>query len=615
MAGKIPQTFIDDLLERTDIVELIGHSIKVKKTGRNYQALCPFHNEKSPSFSINPDKQFYYCFGCGAGGNAISFLMDYDRLDFIESIEQLAKQHGLDVPKEQSTETTQQLQQKRSSFDVLEKAAVFYQQQLKTHPDKLQAINYLKGRGLTGEICREFGMGFAPKGWDNLLNHCKNEDNYQQRLLDSGLVIEKDENKGYYDRFRERLMFPIRDNRGRTIAFGGRVLNDDKPKYLNSPETAVFHKQTELYGLYEARRSNRHLERLLLVEGYMDVVALAQFDIRFAVATLGTSASEFHMQKIFRQCNEVVFCFDGDKAGRKAADRALDIILPFMQAGRQAKFLMLPEGHDPDSLVRELGKKAFLLEIEKAPKLSEYLLARESEDLTLSRPDDKALLIERISPKIATIPNGPFKVLMQQMLSEKTGLSLDDIHQLEPTPAPATPLTHNQNPEHDEHKAPVKRQKLSNEQQQVRVTPGKAASFILLTRPELQKQQSSKLNLSPEFIEQDPDLKLLQALMAFISEQDNPQTPSIIGHFLHQEEFNLQKLFALGFQKEDDDKQAQEFFDAMEQIRKKHDKQTSLMHIKSLSAKQGINELSADQKAQYLEIFKRRQQTEPDENG
>lgn len=611
MAGKIPQTFIDDLLERTDVVELIGHSVKIKKTGRNYQALCPFHNEKTPSFSINPDKQFYYCFGCGAGGNAISFLMDYDRLSFIESIEQLAKQHGLEIPTEHNQESQQQQQQKRNSFDILEKAGAFYQQQLKQHPNKQQAINYLKGRGLTGEICREFGIGYAPAGWDNLLTHCQGDDNYQQRLLDSGLVIAKDENKGYYDRFRERLMFPIRDNRGRTIAFGGRVLNDDKPKYLNSPETAVFHKHNELYGLFEARRSNRHLERLLLVEGYMDVVALAQFDIRFAVATLGTSASEQHMNKIFRQCNEVVFCFDGDKAGRKAADRALDIVLPFMQKGRQAKFLLLPEGHDPDSLVREIGKKNFLSKIEQAPKLSEYLFQREAQGLDLSGPDDKALFIERVTPKIANLPNGAFKALMEQTLSEKTGLSLQDLQQLQPTPPAKTEENHS----NSNRKNPIQRPKLSPEQQAVRITPSKAASFILLTHPELEQQAHSALELSPEFINQDPDLTLLLALLDYIREQESPQTPSIIGHFLHKKTYDLRKLLALGFEKENDEQQMQEFFDALEQIRKKYDKQNSLMHIKSLDAKQGIHELSSDQKAKYLQIFKRQQQAKPDKNG
>lgn len=434
MASRIPQQFIDDLLDRADIVEVIDRRVSLKKSGRNYMACCPFHDEKSPSFSVNQEKQFYYCFGCGAGGNAIGFLMDYERLDFPRAVEVLADAAGLEVPRE-ATVFHQEPQQKRNIYTILEKAADYFCRQLREHPNKQRAIDYLKARGLSGEIARDFSIGYAPPGWDNLLNTLGDSEEDKQLLIDGGMLIDKPEENKCYDRFRDRIMFPIRDNRGRVIAFGGRVLGDDKPKYLNSPETPVFHKNRELYGLYQARKSNRHLTRLLVVEGYMDVVALAQCGINWSAATLGTATSTEHLKLIYRQCQEVVFCFDGDQAGLKAANRALESALPAMEDGRQARFMFLPEGEDPDSLIRQIGAGEFERRIEQSSPLEQYLFDSLCDDLDPSSLEGKARLSKRAAPLIQKLPDGVFKTLMMGSLAERTGLTQDKLTELLTPPA------------------------------------------------------------------------------------------------------------------------------------------------------------------------------------
>ncbi|MDH3900757.1 MAG: DNA primase, partial [Gammaproteobacteria bacterium] len=309
MAGRIPQTFIDDLLTRTDIVDVIDARVQLKKAGREYKACCPFHNEKTPSFTVSQVKQFYHCFGCGAHGTAISFLMEFEHMDFVEAVEDLAHMAGLEVPREAGFESTPQAST-QPLYDLLEKASTYYQQQLRSHPQAGRAVDYLKQRGLTGEVAARFGVGFAPPGWDNLLTTLGGTEEQRKLLVKTGMLVENEKGK-IYDRFRDRVVFPIRDQRGRVIAFGGRVLGDDKPKYLNSPETDIFQKGRELYGLYQARQANRKLERILVVEGYMDVIALAQHGISYATATLGTATSKTHLERIYRLCPEVVFCFDG----------------------------------------------------------------------------------------------------------------------------------------------------------------------------------------------------------------------------------------------------------------------------------------------------------------
>ena len=438
MAGLIPQSFIDDLLNRSDIVEVVGSRIQLKKTGKNYSALCPFHKEKTPSFSVSPDKQFYYCFGCGAGGNALGFVMDHDNLDFPQAVEELAKRAGMEVPHEDSGRRHKPRQPVDSPlYPLLAAAADYYRQALKSHPTRKAAVEYLKGRGLSGVIARDFGLGFAPPGWDNLMKHLGGDPLQHKALIDAGLLIENAETGKRYDRFRDRVMFPIRDSRGRVIAFGGRVLGDDKPKYLNSPETPVFHKGQELYGLYEARQANRDLDEIMVVEGYMDVIALAQQGLRNAVATLGTATSEEHLKRLFRIVPSVLFCFDGDAAGRKAAWRALEATLPNLQDGRRARFLFLPDGEDPDTLVRAEGTDAFRARIQQQSQpLADYFFQQLSEEADPRSLEGKAHLATLAAPLIEKIPGANLRALMRQRLTELTGLNGEALQQMTAAPAP-----------------------------------------------------------------------------------------------------------------------------------------------------------------------------------
>lgn len=435
MAGLIPQTFIDDLLDRVDIVELVDGRVKLKKTGKNYSACCPFHDEKTPSFTVSPEKQFYHCFGCGASGNAIGFVMEYDRTGFIEAVEHLAHRAGLQVPKLERNPAQEQRDRTRNSiYTLLEKADAFYQQQLRQHKTREQAVNYLKGRGLDGSIARDFGIGYAPPGWDNLLQSLGEKPEQRQLLIDGGMLVDRKGENGnkdkLYDRFRDRIQFPIRDIRGRVIGFGGRVLGDDKPKYLNSPETPVFSKGRELYGLYEARQFYRQLPRLLVVEGYMDVVSLAQFGIRYSVATLGTACGEDHLNRAFRHTTEVVFCFDGDNAGRAAARRALENSLPAMSDGRQVKFLFLPDGEDPDTLVRQVGAEKFENMVTLAVPLEDFLFDACATDIDPQSLEGRARISKLAAPMLDKLPTGIFKELMFDKLASRTGVNraiLDDL--------------------------------------------------------------------------------------------------------------------------------------------------------------------------------------------
>ncbi|MFQ3263553.1 MAG: DNA primase [Polaribacter sp.] len=426
MAGLIPQTFIDDLLDRIDIVDVVNGRVPLKKAGKNYKACCPFHEEKSPSFTVAQDKQFYYCFGCGAGGNALGFVMEFDRLDFLPAVEMLAKNAGMEIPREAAPDR-KVTKQKDNLFSMLTESDKYYRQQLRTHPDAKTAVDYLKARGLSGKIAAQFGVGYAPPGWDNLLKSAGGTDEKNQLLDQSGMIIVKPEEKKQYDRFRHRIMFPIRDQRGRTIGFGGRVLDDSTPKYLNSPETPVFHKGRELYGLYEARQTLKEIPCLIMVEGYMDVIALAQYGIANAVATLGTALTENHLQKLFRYTSELVFCFDGDNAGRRAAARSLEIALPEMRDGVSAKFLFLPDGEDPDSMVRQLGTTAFQEQVKKAQPLSEFLFEQLNDGIDSSTADGKARLSKVCAPQINRIPQGVFRQLMLEELSRRTGISADNL--------------------------------------------------------------------------------------------------------------------------------------------------------------------------------------------
>lgn len=420
MAGRIPQSFIDEVLRRTDIVDLIGASVRLKKTGKNYSACCPFHNEKSPSFTVNRDKQFYHCFGCGAHGDAIGFLVAYDHQSFVEAVGSLAKEAGMELPdKGLAHESAAQ----NPLYDCLQKAKYFYQQALKNERS-VKVLQYLKQRGLSPEIIQKFGLGFAPFGWDNLLQYFEKQQVSCQTAETAGLLVLKEGKTGWYDRFRDRLMFPICNRKGAIIGFGGRVLNDtDKPKYLNSPETPVFHKGRELYGLYEGRQSIRDKDQVLVVEGYMDVIALHQQGIENAVATLGTALSEYHLEQLTRLVSTVIFCFDGDNAGQQAAWRALQIALPFLGNGKQFCFLILPPGEDPDSWVRAKGQANFLAELAHARPLSQYLLGKLIEKVDLVSAEGKARLVSLCKEPISKITDPVLVQLFWREVQQRLGLS------------------------------------------------------------------------------------------------------------------------------------------------------------------------------------------------
>ena len=425
MAGRIPQHFIDELLSRTDIVDIIDSYVPLRKAGKNHQALCPFHDEKTPSFTVSQDKQFYHCFGCGANGTAISFLMDYNHLGFLEAVEELAGRAGLEIPREAG-------QAAKSDgfaefYELMEMIVDFYRKQLREHPQAGRAVDYLKARGITGEMAAEFELGYAPPGWDALLKHFGRSEAAQQRLNKIGMTIPRDSG-GYYDRFRDRILFPIRDQRGRAIGFGGRIIDEGTPKYLNSPETPIFHKGRELYGLYQARRKHKELEKLFVVEGYMDVLALAQHGITNAVATLGTAVTTDHLERVFRNTGQVVFCFDGDEAGQKAAARAMETVLPLLRDGRQAFFLFMPEGEDPDSLVRKQGR-GFFQDAGKCLPLSDYLINSLKSQNDLSIREGRSRMVEQSLPYLSKLPQG---ALRQMILRDIAALSRIPVEDIEP---------------------------------------------------------------------------------------------------------------------------------------------------------------------------------------
>jgi DNA primase len=421
MAGRIPQPFIDEIVARSDIVEIIGARVPLKKSGREFKACCPFHNEKSPSFWVSPDKQFYHCFGCGAHGTVVGFLMQYEKMEFIDAVADLAQRAGLEVPREAQGARDQ------GGVDfhqIMARIAGFFEQNL---ADNARALKYVSLRGIDAKTTAKFALGFAPDSWDALLSRFGSQEDERRQILQLGMIIERDTRggeraAGFYDRFRDRLMFPIRDSRGRVIGFGGRIIDQGEPKYLNSPETPLFHKGRELYGLYEARQARGDFKRLMIVEGYMDVVRLHQAGITYAVATLGTATTQEHLSKIFRLTSEVVFCFDGDRAGRQAAWRALENSLPLAQDGRELKFMFLPEGHDPDTLVAEEGSEAFEKRLNGALPLSEYLIQQLMADVDLNHVDGRAKLKALAAPLFARMPEGIYREMLAEGLAKRVSM-------------------------------------------------------------------------------------------------------------------------------------------------------------------------------------------------
>lgn len=634
MAGRIPQAFIDELLDRTDLVEVVSARVQLRKTGKNYSACCPFHEEKTPSFTVSPDKQFYYCFGCRASGNAIGFVMEHDRLEFPIAVEHLAKLAGMEVPQDETRESRFD-QQRKALYALLEQASDFYQIQLRQHAGAETAARYLRERGLSGEISRRFGIGFAPPGWDNLLKHLGIDDHRIELLNLAGLLVDRPEENKRYDRFRHRIVFPIRDARGRVIGFGGRVLGDDKPKYLNSPETPVFHKGRELYGLYEANQALPHLPRLLVVEGYMDVIALAQHDIANAVATLGTAITPEHLEKIFRHSSEVVFCFDGDNAGRSAARRALEVCLPAMTDGRSARFLFLPQGEDPDTLVRRLGTAEFNRLVDNAMPLPDFLLQAAGEGIDLGSLDGKARLSQKAAPLIHRMPKGIFQELVFQELARHTGVARGTLETLLSPPQPTAEPVMEPNtaepphwsseppPDYDEQarydEAPVTARTWRHPQSgstpaarprpTVRLPLEQSLIALLLNHPQLVQTLPPAKELREEFGALDlSDVRLFTDLVELLHKNPGYSLNHILGywHGVHGSEKG-ERLSAIAASEllheagERDD--AREFEDCLERLRYRT-RRARLGQLQDKLRQSSLAQLSATEKAELQALMR-----------
>ena len=414
MAGQIPQSFIEDLRDRLSIVDVVSSRVQLKKTGSGYKACCPFHNENTPSFTVNRQKGFYHCFGCGASGDAISFLREHDNLSFVEAVEELAKIAGVEVPRDERLK--QVYDESRQYYEALEIMDSKYREALKKHSSNAVVNKYVAQRGLSEEIIERFGIGYAPPLRDFI--SASATPNHLKKLVEMKLVSQKYERP--FDLFQNRLMFPIRNMRGKTVGFGGRTLGDDKAKYINSPESRVFHKSSEIYGLYEASRALRNIERLLVVEGYMDVVSLAQHGIDYAVATLGTATNEENLGQLLKRCQNLVFCFDGDAAGMRAAEKAMENLLPMYQNGMQFSFLILPQGEDPDTLIREEGRDRFEGRVMRAQPISEFFFNRHCLGLNLELPEDRGVLRSRAQSILDTLPKSVLKSGLWERLLELT---------------------------------------------------------------------------------------------------------------------------------------------------------------------------------------------------
>ncbi len=567
--ARIPDTFIDDLIARTDIVELIGSRVPLKRAGREYHGLCPFHDERTPSFTVSPTKQFYHCFGCGAHGSALRFLMEYDRLEFLDAVDDLARRVGVEVPRE--TRQRNEDGQLRQQYETLTQTTNWFAAQL---AKDRRAQDYFSRRGIDEGTRERFALGYAPDGFDGLKNGL-GSDADALRLLEQTGMLAKSDSGHLYDRFRDRVMFPIHDRRGRPIAFGGRVLSKEAgPKYLNSPETPLFHKGRELYGLWQVRQAHSKIPRLIVVEGYMDVVALFQYGITTAVATLGTATTPEHAELLFRNAADVFFCFDGDAAGRRAAWRAVESILPRMKEGRQAAFLFVPDGEDPDSLVRKEGAAGFEARLTQATPLSEFFFNEQSTDVRLDTLDGRARLAERCKPLLAQIPDGAFRDLMQQRLAELSGLA-QAVGAAIPAPATARPRSTAGTP---------KRSLVRN------------IITLLLHNPAL------ALAIEPPYhfvALQLPGIDLLVELLDLIHASPKLRAGALIEHFVDRDEYPaLQKLALINIPGDAVIWQ-EEINDALDQLTR----QTRQQRIDELRLKP---ELSGEEKDELRELFQTR---------
>ncbi|MEJ7747454.1 MAG: DNA primase, partial [Luteimonas sp.] len=558
---------------RTDIVEVVGTRVPLKKQGKEYSARCPFHDERSPSFTVSPTKQFYHCFGCGAHGTAISFLINYDRLEFLDAVDELAKRVGMEVPRD--TQQRNEDSDTHELFAALDTATKFFQKQLAA---STKAKTYLDGRDVDAEIRERFAIGYAPDGF-SALKDALGTDARRMNLLERAGLFSKSDNGRVFDKFRDRVMFPIHDRRGRVIAFGGRVLDpEDSPKYLNSPETALFHKGRELYGLWQVRQTHTRIPRLIVVEGYMDVVALAQHGILEAVATLGTATTSDHAELLFRNAPDVYFCFDGDAAGRRAATRAMESVLPRMKDGRQAFFLFLPDGEDPDSIVRKDGAAGFDARLQQATPLSEFFFDELSVDVNLGTLDGKARLAERAKPMLAQIPDGAFGDLMQQRLTELTGVGARS----------SAPQTH----------VPVQRVYPTSATTPRRSLVRSAIALLL-------QQPSLASSLEPPYLFatlRQPGVDLLADLVDVVRTRPDIATGALLEHFVeHEQATALQKLATQSVPGEDASLQTA-FLDAIAQL----ERQTIDQRLDELKALQKETGLSVADKNELLALMQAR---------
>lgn len=601
MSKKIPQGFIQELLDRVDIVDLIGRRVPIKKKGINYSACCPFHKEKTPSFSVNQDKQFFYCFGCGKHGNALTFLMDHDHMEFVEAIEELSRQLGLEIPYENFNPAQHSNSNSNSNsnsdpdlnsihtpteilYQVMEQASLFFQHQLRHHPEGQTAIQYLKSRGLSGQIAKTFCIGYAPDQWDTLLKQFS-EDKIQA-LLDAGLLIKNDQGR-IYDRFRHRIIFPIHDRRGRVVGFGGRVLNnEEKPKYLNSPETPIFHKGEVLYGLYESRKAESSLSpitQIILVEGYMDVVALHEHELRFAMATLGTASSEAHFKAIFKICKKLIICFDGDQAGRQAALRALNNVLVLITGQEDIKFLFVPEDQDPDSLIRQEGKDRFLQRAEQALSLSDYLLKIITQDLNLNSLEGRSQLVSLSLPYLNKMPESHYKDLLVHKISELSGLAAIKIkRQLE---------QNNQN-----NQTTQTSNKHRRREDKKSLTPLEKAMAYLIQYPE--KFQDLPQD---ELLEHSEDPKIYNQIIRILIQNPKLKTGQLFEYLKDNFSQEMADLAQIEF-----DLSPEETLEEIREIILKQIKEPREMALSALMEKSKLHELSPQEKNILRELLKRK---------
>ena len=575
--ARLPDAFIDELLARSDIVEVVGSRVPLKRKGKEYEARCPFHDERSPSFYVSPTKQFYHCFGCGAHGTAISFLMNYDRLEFLDAVDELAKRAGMEVPRDPNPRSAQQADDSRDLYAAVEAANRFFIKQLEGS-DK--ARTYLDGRGVDASVRAQFQIGYAPDGY-SALKDALGKDERRLKLLERAGLFSRNDRGHVYDKFRDRVMFPIFDRRGRVIAFGGRVMaKDDGPKYLNSPETPLFHKGRELYGLWQVRQANQKIERLVVVEGYMDVVSLFQYGVPQAVATLGTATTPDHAELLFRNAPDVYFCFDGDAAGRKAAWKALESVIPRMKDGRQAFFLFLPDGEDPDTIVRKEGADAFNARLAQATPLSQFFFDQLSSDINLATLDGRARLAERAKPLLAQIPDGAFSDLMRQQLGQLTGVGGTSSANANFVPAPP--------------RTPARPPAQGDRAQKRSLV--RAAVALLLQQPALAQALDGHHFAGLR----QPGVELLIEMLGIIDARPDISTGALIAHFEGRQEQQWLNTLATQTLPGDVHSWRQELQDAVAQL----EKQLLLQRLEELQAKARGQGLDDTDKYELRELLK-----------